>query len=219
MDGNRILISYLNRKRACGACTLNGTVIESVMTLAEVKKRYPVQDSTLRLWLTSEDVFLPGEARKSGGTWIILQSAIERVLESKNMFKKKFLLNGKEINASILLTKEEIDSKKQFCLWSESIIDEKIRFRISDYIEYPVKPVIDIILFEEFGTEHDIEDVVITLTPDVFVLDKKLLYISSQLLFEKIFKSNKVSDAEKKSLKILLTEFYAVKKMIEDGTL
>lgn len=57
---------------------MNGNVLEEVMTLKEAAGRYGKADVTLRINIQKGKFVENIDCRKSGGTWIILKSALER---------------------------------------------------------------------------------------------------------------------------------------------
>ena len=52
--------------------------LEQVMTFAEATKRWGLGHSTLRE-AAKYSRFLPGEIRKSGGTWMVTEKAMKRL--------------------------------------------------------------------------------------------------------------------------------------------
>ena len=52
--------------------------LESVLTFAEATKRWGLGHSTLRE-AAKYSRFLPGEIRKSGGTWLVTEKAMRRL--------------------------------------------------------------------------------------------------------------------------------------------
>lgn len=66
--------------------------LEKVMTFAEATKRWGLGHSTLRE-AAKHSRFLPGETRKSGGTWLVTEEAMRRLYGEpkggENMYYRK----------------------------------------------------------------------------------------------------------------------------------
>ena len=56
----------------------NPKPLEQVLTFAEATKRWGLGHSTLRESVR-HNRFLPGETRKSGGTWLVTEKAMKRL--------------------------------------------------------------------------------------------------------------------------------------------
>ena len=57
---------------------MRGNPLEQVLTFAEAAKRWGLGHSTLRE-AAKHNRFLPGEIRKSGGTWLVTEEAMKRL--------------------------------------------------------------------------------------------------------------------------------------------
>ena len=58
--------------------------LDDVMTFAEASKKYDVATATLRhrQW---DGRFKPGDTKKSGGTWLVTESAMQRLYEKEKL--------------------------------------------------------------------------------------------------------------------------------------
>lgn len=75
--------------------------IERVMTTKEASEKYPVADSTLRMWI-GDGEFKATECRKSGNTWLVMSESLERVLRKKGIIEREFYLKGEHYIAERL---------------------------------------------------------------------------------------------------------------------
>lgn len=91
--------------------------LESVLTFAEATKRWGLGHSTLRE-AAKHNRFMPGEIRKSGGTWLVTEKAMRRLYGEpkggKNMqyYRKKNIIieqNGWEWANDYTLTDDDYE--------------------------------------------------------------------------------------------------------------
>lgn len=120
-----------------------------IITTKEASQKYDVSDKTLRKWLASGELET-NTYRKSGDTWLIEEDSLIKKLKEKNMYKRKFLIEGEPVfvQYQICIT---TDGKE---IWTESEMSYKTLEKIGlvninkslmeliDHLNKPIKYIL-----------------------------------------------------------------------------